>query len=293
VALHERWQELRPAPAPVPAPRRWAAAVIDHQDRDDLAATLASLAACPWIREVLVLDRAGATPGGDRRVDLTREDATAAIHAILSLAGDDLLLVHSGVIMLPEPLDAMLGALPAASVDGLLPAARAYDERGGARVVVPLGGSPAFGLFEGVTYTGAMLVTRAAAAAALHAHPPAGDSPFLGLADFCVTDGEVWPFPEVAVEFPAGAAVRMRNALPARVAAYDGASAVDRYYMLAQGYGARSGDRSGTARRREMALALIDLGLAPGVRFASWTLRRARAIRGRRTSANGRSHLPR
>jgi glycosyltransferase involved in cell wall biosynthesis/predicted O-methyltransferase YrrM len=291
VALHERWSQLRPEPAGAPEPRRWAAAVVDHQDGDDLPATLASLAACTWIREVLVLDRAGAAPGGDHRVDLTREDATAAVHAILSLAGDDLLLVHSGITVLPEQLSTMLGALSGSTVDGLLPAARAYDERGGARVVVPLGGSPAFCLFEGVTFTGAMLVTRTAVAAALRTHPPASDSPFLGLADFCVTDGEVWPFPEVVVEFPAGAAVRMRNALPARVGAYEEASAVDRYYMLAQGYGARSGDRSGAAGRRTLALALVDLGLAPGVRLASWTLRRARAIRGRHMSATGRSRL--
>jgi glycosyltransferase involved in cell wall biosynthesis len=284
VALHERWEQLRPAPAPAaPQPRRWAAAVVDHRAGDDLQATLASLTACPWIREVLVLDRAGDGAGGDRRVDLTREDTAAAAHAIVSLQGDDLLLVHSGVTVLAAPLGAMLGALAAAPIDGLLPAARFVDERAAQRVVAPLGGSPAFSLFEGVTFTGAMLVTQAAVTEAARAHPLASDSAFLGLADFCVADGEVWPFPDVVVQLPPGGAVPATSALPARVAAYGEASAVDRYYMLAAGYGARSGEPS-LARRREVALALIDLGLAPAVRIASWTLRRARAIGGRHPS---------
>jgi glycosyltransferase involved in cell wall biosynthesis/predicted O-methyltransferase YrrM len=293
VALHERWEELRPTP-PCAAlePQRWAAAVVDHRPGDDLRTTLDSLAACPWIKKVLVLDRAGGSRGGDRCVDLTREDPSSAARAILGLEGDDLLLVHSGVIVMPEPLSAMLGALAGSPVDGLLPAARVYDKGGVAHILPPLGGSAAFSFFEGVTFTGAMLVTRPAVTGALCAHALAPDSAFLGLADFCVSDGDVWPFPEVVVQLKPGSAVPATSALPARVAAYEGASPVDRYYMLAAGYGARSGEPS-VARRREVALALIDLGLAPGVRFASWTLRRARAIRSRRTAATSWARLRR
>ena len=67
----------------------------------------------------------------------------------------------------------------------------------------------------------------------------------------------------------------MKGSLPARVAAYGEASAVDRYYMLAMGYGAMNGDRP-VAYKRELALAAVNMGLAPLVRVGSWMRRRLR-----------------
>jgi glycosyltransferase involved in cell wall biosynthesis len=282
LALHERWREFLPEAKPPPEARRWAAAIVDHRPGDDLDATLDSLAACPWIRRVVVLDRAGdAGDRGDRCVDLTREDPEVAAREILSVAEERVLLVHSGVKVVPHRLGRMLGALDAAPVDGLLPAAQMRDRSGVDRLVPPLGGSPAFSLFEGVTFTGAMLIKRRALTTARHGRELAAETPFVGLADFCVAGGAtVWPYPEAVVVRRPDIELRVRSGLPARVAAYDDAPAVERYYMIATGYGVRSGEPS-VSRRREVALALVDMGLAPGVRLASWAVRRARAARGR------------
>src|SRR5207244_9639695 len=103
----------------------------------------------------------------------------------------------------------------------------------------PLGGSAAFSLYEGVTFTGALLLRREALLAAKAGQPFAVESPFLGLADFCVArNARIWPYPEAVVERSGGTAIEARSALPARVAAYGQASPSDRYYMLAAGYGA-------------------------------------------------------
>jgi len=62
--------------------------------------------------------------------------------------------------------------------------------------------------------------------------------------------------------------------------AFDDCTANDRYYMLAARYDARKG-KPGVKHKRRMALAMIDLGLAHVVRFASWTRRRMRGLRSR------------
>jgi len=203
------------------------------------------------------------------------EDPERLDDALAEASEEAVLLIHSGVRVLAQAFDAMLQALALAPVDGLLPAARLNRENG-SRIVPPLGGSAAFSLFEGVTFSGALLVRRESLAAAKEGRPYAVESPFMGLADFCVTRSErIWPYPEPAVELPGDRAIAVRSSLPARVAAYDDASSTERYYMLAAGYGAASQERS-VAPRRALALAAVDLGLAPLIRIGSWCLRRLR-----------------
>ncbi|MEA2338065.1 MAG: hypothetical protein QOE82_2072, partial [Thermoanaerobaculia bacterium] len=157
----------------------------------------------------------------------------------------------------------------------LLPAGRIV-EKNGSRIIPPLGGSAAFSLFEGVTFTGALLVRRDALLAAKQGRSFAVESAFMGLSDFCVANGgKIWPYPEPVVERAEEVRINVKNALPARVAAYDGASSNDRYYMLAAGYGAASHERP-VGFKRELALAALDLGLTSVVRVGSWGLRRLR-----------------
>ena len=119
------------------------------------------------------------------------------------------------------------------------------------------------------------------------AHPLVVESAFLGLADYLVTSGvEIWPWPEPAFEYPKGLQLAPRSATPARLAAYAGSSPAERYYMLS------IGSSSPNTHKRELAMALIDLGLGPVVRLGAWGLRHARGIRHTLRRASGKL-LPR
>jgi glycosyltransferase involved in cell wall biosynthesis len=284
-ALHAHWRALiRPRPSAWSTFRRPVTAIVDHRAGLDLTATLASLASCAAVRRIVVLDRSGeravaAEHGDVRHLDLLSVDPEMLAGELEDMAGDAVLLVHSGVSIIPDALDPMLRALEADGVDGLLPAARIAGD-GPARIVPPLGGSPAFSAFEGVTFTGAMLVRSEALFRAREGRTLAMETPFLGLADFSVTRGTILPYPLAALEWSEHHRVETRSPLPARISAYDEASPTDRYYMLATGYGALHGERP-VARKREVALALVNLGLGPMVRLGSWGLRRARGMRAR------------
>jgi len=121
-----------------------------------------------------------------------------------------------------------------------------------------------------------MLVRRDAFLRAKSGRALSIDSPFLALTDFCVTRNErIWPYPEVVVERPSDCAVDVKNGLPARVAAYDGVSSDDRFYMLAAGYGADVGQRR-QASVRQLALTATDFGFSYAVRAGSWLFRKLR-----------------
>jgi glycosyltransferase involved in cell wall biosynthesis len=282
-AMHASWRTFLPPPEEPTVRTFRVAAIVEHQEGARLDRTLASLGACESINRIVVLNRGGDTlPLAS--IDLLTADLETVEDELARIAEDAVLLVHSGVAVLPQAFDAMVRALESARVDGLLPAGRIVDvtpagTRGttqAERVIPPLGGSPAFSLFEGVTWTGAMLVRRSTLSAARAGRPLSLESPFLGLADLCVTHGDrIWPYPEPVVERSKDTVFAVKGSLPARVSAYGDASAVDRYYMLSMGYGSVSQDRP-VAARREFALAAVSMGLAPLVRFGAGIWRRLR-----------------
>jgi len=207
-------------------------------------------------------------------INLMTDDPDALEQQLLELSEDLVLLIHSGVSVVTEKFEAMRAALASSTADGVIPAGRLTSLRG-SRVVPPIGGSAVFGLFEGVTFTGAMLVRRETLLAAKKGRKFATESAFLGLADLCVTHTDrIWPYADVVVERGTDCLVESRSSLPARISAYGDASAIDRYYMLSTGYVAAS-EGTGVTKRR-LALAAVDLGLAPFVRLGSRILRRLR-----------------
>jgi glycosyltransferase involved in cell wall biosynthesis len=272
IAMHNGWRTFLRPRAGVGAPRS-VAVIVDHNAGSRLDFTIDSLVKCPSVQRFLVLNRGGETlPVAN--IDLMTADPDAVDAALAAIAEDAVLLIHSGVAVVPEAFNAMLAALEPA-IDGLLPAGRINGKKGWS-IIPPLGGSAAFSLFEGVTFTGAMLVRRDVLVAAKKGRTFALESAFMGLSDFCVAQSRrIWPYPEPVVERADECRVEVKNALPARVAAYDGASANDRYYMLAAGYGAASHQRP-VGFKRELALAALDLGLTSVVRIGSWGMRRLR-----------------
>ncbi|HEV2718749.1 MAG TPA: hypothetical protein VG323_01925, partial [Thermoanaerobaculia bacterium] len=266
-AMHAHWRTFLPEERETRS-GHGLTAVVDHRPGAPLHLTLNSLCQCPSLRRFIVLNRGGETLPL-KNLDLLTEDPSALDGELAAIDDDAVLLIHAGVAVVPEAMEAMLRALASADVDGLIPAARLE-----ASVVPPLGGSAAFSLFEGATFTGAMLVRRDALFAAKEGRAYAADAPFLGLADFCVARSErIWPYPEVVAEL--SAPIDAKSSLPARVAAYGDAPAAARYYMLAAGYGAANHERP-VSFKRELVLRALDRGLSPLIRIGSWGARRLR-----------------
>ena len=273
-SMHARWRTFLPRRDDNAAPPSTVTVIIDHSPGARLDLTISSAVACPSVQRFIVLNRSGEDLPFDN-IDLSTEDPEALEAALAAVTEDAVLLIHSGVAVVPDAFGVMLGALQTAAVDGLLPAGRVAGKHGSS-IVPPLGGCAAFSLFEGVTFTGALLVRREALFAAKAGRAFAAESPFMGLADFCVARSErIWPYPEPVVERAEECRIDVKSALPARVAAYGDASPNDRYYMLAAGYGAANHDRP-AARKRELALAAVNLGLTPLVRIGSWGMRKLR-----------------
>lgn len=250
-----------------------------------------SLAASAAIDRVLVLNRSGESlslPEPIKQLDLLTADVETCAFELTGLVENAVLMIHSGVKIVPDRFAGMVEALRATPVDGLLPAARLSESTG--TIVPPLGGSPAFSLNEGATFTGALLVRRQSMVAAGTGRTLNVRSPFLGLADFCVTGGrQLWPYPEAVVEWNGQASIEERSALPSRLLAYDQVSPNDRYYMLASGYGP---SKHSAVQKRELALALVDMGLAPLLRVGMWGLPLLRAgLRGLRRAKELKTRL--
>ena len=266
-------------------------ALVEGRSPADLQVTLESLAATGAVRHVVVLNRSGMglppTAGefSIRNIDLSIEEPGALDEEIAKLADEAVLMIHSGIRVRAHSFAGMLSALDGAGIDGLQPAAEVVGDGQARRIVLPLGGDPSFALFEGATFTGGLLVRGEAFRRARLWRDFAVDSAFMGLAEFCMTRGiEVWPYPEPVFERPEDWTAAAARPLPTLVKAFDDCSPADRYYMLAVGYGtagrgAGASERAG--RQRLAAMALIDLGLLPLVRLASWARRRARDVRPR------------
>lgn len=279
---------LRPR-TPTGSGRR-AVAVVDGGSLAGLRETLESLAEADAVRRVVVLNRQGgelpqlACGFSVRNIDLTVEEAGALDAEMAKLEDEAVLLIHSGVRVRADAFAVMLSALEGAGVDGLQPAAE-VSGAAARKTVLPLGGDPSFALFMGATFTGGLLVSGEAFKRARLWRELAFESAFMGLADFCVTRGiKVWPCPlpvfELAEDWTCGAA----GLLPARLKAFDECAPPDRYYMLATGYGTSgycAGAAGQTVGRKLTSLAMVDLGLLPLVRAASWVRRRARGLRQR------------
>ena len=266
-----------------PRPRR-VVAIVDGRSLTDLQVTLASLAAIGAVHHVVVLNREGVSlppTAGEfsvRNIDLSIEDSEALEEELAKLTDETILMIHSGIRLRADSFADMLSALNGADIDGLQPAAEVV---GGPtqRTVLPLGGDPAFTLYEGATFTGGLLVRSEAFKRARLGRSFPTESPFMGLADFCVTRGiEIWPYPQPVFERPEHWTIGNPRRLPAQVMAFDDCSATDRYHMLAAGYGAGTNERGGN-QRRLMALRMVELGLLRVVRFASKTRRRIRGVR--------------
>lgn len=281
--VHANWKAFLSTPG-ASAPARAVVAIVDHGAGMSIDATLQSLEASEGIRRVVVLNRSGkrlldhppSLPVRD--IDLLVEDSDALEEELARMCGDAVLLVHSGIVIRPGPFAAMRNALGCEGVDGVVPAARIIG--GGQPKTMPsLGGSASFSLFQGLTFTGGLLVRGDALLAAKWQRSFAVESAFMGLADFCATRGsEIWPWPEAVFDRAEDYVTEDCWALPARVAAYEDSSSIDRYYMLSTGYGAAAGVRS-TGKKRRLAVAVADLGLGALLRAASWGLRRARRLR--------------
>ncbi|HYO75154.1 MAG TPA: class I SAM-dependent methyltransferase [Thermoanaerobaculia bacterium] len=277
--MHAHWQELLPAATDderAAASVRTIAAIIDHPAGAPLGRTLESLWACSQTNRLIVLNRSGETLPYDN-VDLLSADVEAIETKLADITEDAVLLIHSGVSVALDAFTPMLDALGRTDVDGLVPAGRTTGPAGN-RVIPPLGGSVAVSLLDGITFGGAMVVQRDTFRRAAEGRPLAIESPFLGLADFCVTRSErIWPYPEVVVERPESCAIQARSSLPARIAPYGDASANDRYYMLAAAYEADARSSS-SGWMRPLAVAAMDSGFTFAVRAAAWGRRRLRAL---------------
>lgn len=272
-AMHTHWQTFVPRDEHAGRELPTVAAIIDHHPGARLELTIDSLVKCSRVNRFLVLNRGGESLPVEN-IDLVTADADAIESALATIAADTVLLIHSGVSILPRAFEMMLQTMNHAPVDGLIPAGRAVGRR--TRVIPPLGGSAAFSLFEGATFTGAMLVRRETLAGAKSGRALSIESPFLGLADFCVTRAErIWPYPDVVLERPSDCAIDAKGALPARIAAYGDVSSDDRYYMLAAGYGAAAAQPRRISPS-QLALTAADFGLTFAVRAMSWLLRKLR-----------------
>ncbi len=272
--MHAHWQELLPGAVDAESPASSVTAIVDHPAGAPLARTLESLWACPQIHRVIILNRGG-EPLRHENIDLLSAENDAIATELAGIAQDAVLLIHSGVALLPEAFTPMLDALGRAHVDGLVPAG-SITGNFGIRVVPPLGGSVAVSLLDGVTSGGALIVRREMFQRAIEGRALAIESPFLGLADFCVTRGErIWPYPEPVVERPQTVSIDVRSSLPARIAPYGETSANDRYYILAAGYDAAA-RHSPSGWGKTLAVAAVDSGFTFALRAARWALRRLR-----------------
>ena len=274
-AMHDRWRAFLPA-TPDAVALSSVAVIIDHRAGDRLDLTLASTARCPTINRLIVLNRDGDTLPLDS-LDPSAGDPAMLAAALADVTEDAVLLLHSGVALLPEAFPIMVAALGRHQIDGLQPAGRVPGQRR-ALPIPPLGGSAAFGLFEGATFTGALLLRRASLLAATAGRPIIPDAPFLGLADHCAAHApRIWPYPEVVVEMPEGRPIAPRGVSAGRAAAYADAAAIDRYSMLAVGY-ASANQPQPLVSKMQLATAAAGLGLSSLVRVAVWGRARLRRL---------------
>jgi hypothetical protein len=262
-------------------------ALVDASRGADLAATLASLAALPAVQHIVVVNRGQVsipllTHACTIRVIDPRADSPATLDDVLPGGCEEVvLLVHGGVTVLAEPFSAALSSLWQADADGIVPAGQTTAGHA-SRIVPPLGPDAPFALFEGATFTGGMLVRRAALHRAADEHAFDLHAAFLGLADACVIRGlDVWPCADVVFTDVDEAQRAGVPPLPERLAAYATCSDRDRYYM--QSLADASPSERGGGFYRRAALAMVRMGLSQLLPPAARIVKRARRVRARTT----------
>jgi glycosyltransferase involved in cell wall biosynthesis len=284
-SFHANWKEHLVPPRSESNERR-VVAIIDGRSQTDLQVTLDSLANANGVHHVIVLNREGVSlhPSTGkfslRNIDLSIEDSDVFDEEIARLSDETVLMIHSGTRLRADSFAGMLSALDRVGIDGFQPAAEVAGE-GTPRTVAPLGGDPSFTLFAGATFTGGLVVSTEALKRARSGRRFAIESDFMGLADFCVTRGiEIWPYPEPVFERPEDWSRHYPEWNPARVMAFDDCSSVDRYYMLATGYGSGK-DKGASPQKRMLVMNLVNVGLVRVVRYAMRIRRARRSIRSR------------
>src|ERR1700756_4995373 len=128
LAMHARWRSFLPAAAEKPAASQHLAAIIEHQEGARLDRTLDSLAACPAVWRFVILNRSGA-PLPVESIDLLTADVEVVEGALAAIGEEQVLLIHSGVAVVPETFEAMARALESAPADGLVPACRLIESK--------------------------------------------------------------------------------------------------------------------------------------------------------------------
>ena len=252
---HLGWRDWREAARPRRGPRdivecRSALVVIDDRgDAGNLERTLGSLLPALALlarSEIVVIDRSlsrravNAQSGHAplRIANIHRDNVEAVVRErILADDGGVILFLAGGATLLPQGWTLLTAMFGNEAVDGVIPAANCGDETN-RRVVPPLGGSIAFGYFEGVGFTGGAAIKRdslKAIAARSGLVPP---REFLGLLDLAVTGGlALWPLAEPALDIThADKTSSSRMDEPALSRRYITADAREAYYIAAVGY---------------------------------------------------------
>jgi glycosyltransferase involved in cell wall biosynthesis len=261
---HLGWRGWLEAARPRRGPRdiiECASALVIIDDRGDtgnLERTLESLrpALATLTRsEVVVIDRSLSRRAANAhcghaplRIANVHRDDPAAIVCERILAGDGglVLFLAGGAALLAQGLTLLTAMFGDDAVDGVIPAANCGDETN--RQVVPaLGGSIAFGYFEGVGFTGGAAIKRDSLKAIAARSNLVPQREFLGLLDLAVIDGlALWPLAEPALDIThADKTNSSRMDEPALSRRYVTVDAWEAYYIAAVGYSTYRNNASG------------------------------------------------
>ncbi|MEQ1687076.1 MAG: glycosyltransferase family 4 protein [Sphingopyxis sp.] len=219
----------RPQPASCPL-----AIIIDHPPGRDLAVTLASCAEVD-AAHIIIIDRAGDAQSltqGTVAISVWSMDDFAA--QLVLLQDHDVVLVRAGLRLLSEQMPALSAAMHSGATDMLMPFALAgVDEA--ERCITTLGASASFCYFAGAMHAGVLCVTGTALLRAIRGRDMASEMEFFGLPDLLVTAGlACLPYPQaVAHHGTALIAEQGNRRTRERIAAYESAEGVERFYMMA------------------------------------------------------------
>jgi glycosyltransferase involved in cell wall biosynthesis len=224
-------------------------------------------------------------------VEARCEDIKAFLCDEIRRVSDGLVIfIHAGVSFVPEALSLFSTMFNVAEIDGLIPAA--YEARNRVEPVVPaLGGSIAFGFFEGLSFTGGAGFKSNRLSQVLARNELAPEREFLGILDLAIGDGlTLWPLPEATFD--------LENTLidgrphwgkARRMSPFVRIDPTEAYYIAAIGYHAFANHKLLNWERR----LWMQFSTTRYYRLANWTWRIVRGIkRLRGEAATDRERLP-